>query len=1318
MRYKLELLTDNEIKAGSVYDLTNSSIDINQCGKFGTDHHNPKCATCENTKFHCPSHYGTIELSYPYLLPVVSEIGKNIMQIICIHCHKILCPQEELDIIVKREAPEDRIQKIKDYVKRIYDSKKQITCAFCNNINYKLTLYDKSETMHIYSYTFGGSLKFLPPHLLQNIFDNITQIEELGLNENLHPSKFYSKIVVILGNKIRQSNIFQDKGRPLPSTLTNIYASLIRFNNKLKEIYNIYGKEFTTEENVKIFISCYKPVCDLIYVMSLNTKDKKIDKLAFDKTLQNQIDNFQSYIDNFKGKDDTNIFMKGIISSRHNCSARSVLNGAPRAKIGEVMIPHIMKERMSTVFPVYYENIHYITKLIEQEIENNKIVLFVEFDRNNENKGVKRVEPNNAPALAARLSPGCKVHISLIPGDLALVSRYPVVREESISSFMIKPQNSQAISFPLSVTDMKMADFDGDEVQLFINYSRSTEIESLLLNSVYTQLLTHKDGNFAIWYSKDAIYGLKNIPKIRKSEIFDIFPNDLIYKDFDTMIDVKRKHFEGSLINMNLMKYVCNYFGKHVVLEIMDRLINLSYNLNKELGLSFGFEYILPKELKQKLKSLMEQRYKVMQDFEKNNSVNKNWIQRYENSGINQLEALESLMSYLKTTNFNNFNIKKFEIQLFKALICIGQNTTQSGDRFQPTLNNNSRTLCSFPRYWLDPRFYGYSPESYTEGKSAETEFFEQFESRDQAYEKGVGVADQGYLAKKFNNFLGSVYTNNNGAVILNDTISSFTYGCNGLNPRRKNVIELKSLKLSQIEYLKELDLSENDHGVKDILAIRQKILYLYDKYSKLTIFINDVLRYEFNAGFFYNQLIENWPNGKTAAKKEEVLKMISDLFNRLEIAYAPEEYVLRRFIISDLNYLKYYLFEALVKKCSDDHNLYKEIENQFIYSLVDGGEPVGIKASISMSEPLTQASLHAIHGHKSNSVVQEIKRSSGVDRFEELYGEGIPQYHSIILNIRDTNDYNQFINTEETFYYNDIWIEMNIFASIETPKLIKEFYKDIDFDEINKCIYAIESTWDINLIANYEFDIKVLINKIRENFKSILFIAPILIINKLVCYIYFRPDTLLKDIYNFCESAHTEDKDNIITGSILKNCIKVRNVPATANSSEQKFCIEANIINFAHDSKTIIRSILSSVHNLCHNNKIDISQFYTNNIDVENELYGVFEAQPRFYEESIFTASKLSETSGILNCHYKLATEVAFMSGKRLIAKPSHLKRNHNLDPLRKILFERPFEFIKSTLFQNMSYNMDDPDAAQIFNQYSKTGVGISEVLIKNLAH
>lgn len=1314
--YFIKLLSDDEIRASSVYDITNSNIDISQHNKFGIDNHNAQCGTCGNSKHHCPSHYGTLELSYPYLLPIMSELGSNIIHIICIYCFKILCPDEELELIVNNELPEDRIQKFKEYVKKEYDQKKKITCTNCLNTNFKLCLLDKSETMNIYTYATTNSVKFLTPHFIQTVFNNITQVEELGLNDNIHPSKFYSNIVIILGNKIRQSDDVHSKGKSMPSVLTNIYTSLIKFNSKLKEIYNSFGNEFSTDDNLRTFIKVYRPICDLIYTMSLGMNEKKIDKSPFDKTLQNQLDIFQSFIEHFKGKEE-NIFMKGIIASRHECVGRSVLSGAPRSKIGEVKIPYVMLKKLSTVYPVYYENIHYIYKLLEKETENRKNIVLVEFSK----EAIKQVEINKIPSLISKLSPGCKIHLALLPGDFALVSRYPAVREESVSAFNVIPQDSKAISFPLSVCDMKMADYDGDEVQIFINGSRSTEIECLLLNSVYTQLITHKDGNFAIWYSKDAIYGLKKIPTLQKDELLALLPPSLIYKDENTDVNVKEKRFEGVLNNMKFMKYIANYYGKQVCINIMNNLIIMSYNINKEAGLSFGYEYALPKELKSELSTLMDKRYTEMQKFEATNAKNKDEVQLYDNSQLYHLEALEKLITYLKTTKFSLFDMKKFEVQLFKALVCIGQNTTQTGNRFQPKLNNNSRTICSFPRYYIDPKFYGYSTESYIEGKTPETEFFEQFESRDQAYEKGVGVAKQGYSGKKFNNFLGSAYANHNGAVVLNNTLASLTYGPMSLNPRRKNIIELPSLDLSLEDYEKYIGLT-NKHKehptVKEILEIRSKILYLYEKYARLTIFINDHLKYEFNAGFYYNKLIDSWQSKKE--KIDSVLPYIEKLFSHIEIIYAPCGYELREYILKDLIYLKYFLFEALLLKGSTDQKLYDEIELQFMYSLIDGGEPVGIKASITMSEPLTQASLHAIHSHKSTVMKQEIDRSAGVSRFEELYGEKLPSYHSIIMNIVNSDkeeNYKKFINDEETFYYKDIWTTMRIFIANEPPKLMTEFYSSIDFKNIDSCKYVIEATWNLNLIANYECNVADLIYKLKSNYTEILFIAPVLTFNTLLCFIYFRPDTPDKLIYNFCEFAYREHPDNIVSGNILNNCIKCKNVPLSlVYKDKPNYCIESNIIIHATESKAILKELLLAINNLIHNPKIDLDHCFSNNIDIEFLLYGIFEAQPRFYEESIFTASKLSETSGIMSAHYKLATEIAFMSGTKQVAKPSHLRKNFNLDPLRKILFERSYDFIKSALYENVYHNMDDPDAAQIFNQYSRTGVGISKVIFKNL--
>lgn len=1312
MNYSLHLLSDSEIKAQSIINIINYNNNILEQSIFGTDIYNGICGTCFNDKSMCPSHIGHVEVPYPYLLPILKDIGRTIMACICKNCSRILLPNNELLNILKIPKIK-RLSIIKEKVDALMSNTKLIICESCKATNYQFSLYNGCTKTNIFISDNNNIIIF--PHNSQALFNNITQLDELGLNENFHPKKFWSNIIPIVGNKIRQKSIISES----PAVLTYIYQMLLSdVLIKIKNYFDSYQYNLNNYNVLKNFYDIYYTMCEYVY-MTFKAKYIKAETSFMLKNVS-----CLGVLDNLKGKDDTNIFMKGIISSRHDCSARSVLNGAPRAKIGELYLPYIVTNKLTTIYPIYKENIDTIKKLIleEKNLIHHKIIK-IEYAHK---KFWYIKETQMIDIIVNKLEPGHKLHIKLIPGDLVLTSRYPIVREESLSSFLVQEHEEKAFSLPLSVTEMKMADFDGDEIQVFVNYSKSAEIESILLNSHYAQLFNYKDGDFAIWPTKDALHGkkylLENKENIKK--ILNVLPNDFYFKNSSLQINKKENLIKGNILDKEFYKYLGLSYGKYYILQLLDIIINLSYDVIKFKGISFGFEYLLPEDISTFIKHKNDERLTLMQKEECKNDILKDYIQLYKNSEKFKVDILEKVLHYLVNTPLSNFNMKKFEIQIYKALICIGQNTNK-GNRILPSLNYNSRTIASYKRFSLSPLAYGYSPESYIEGKTPETEFYEQFESRDQAYVKGVGVAEQGYLAKQFNNFLGSIYAEYNGLLINNDTIVSLQYGSCGIKPRLNIIIDLPTLDTSNELYknnenyilnklkIQDLETINKSSQVKKILSNhlerRDNILSYIERYKNITLFILNDYEYKFITGFKYDSLIDMYISTQKNGYKNEVelLKDIESLLIEIENIYAPLDFIFREHIIKDIIYLEYYLFEELFSNKYYNKDLYNEIINQFSYSLVDAGDPVGIKASISMSEPLTQASLHSIHAHKTSSESAAVVRSTGANRFAELFGQSSQKYNNILLYIND-NRYNEYILKEEACYIKDICYNSGLYLYIKIPDVLKEAYKELDLSNLSLGMYYIQLSLDVSYIATKHIKISTIINALLRNFAFISLIIPLLTYNNLLLYIFTKSNISdIKLLHNFLYIIQLEHTTTLLTGNMLKNCNVVE------SKMNKKKYLEANIFPpETADPKQAERTLSKYTKYLTHNKLINY--YVTNNMDIECDLKGIFETQGILYEESIFTASKLSETNGILNRHYKLAAEMSTITGTINVAKPSDLKENHIIDPLRKIAFERPEEFIISALMNNSHVPINDPVSSQVFNEYAKLGTGVSEIIFK----
>lgn len=58
------------------------------------------CATCGNILMKCSGHYGHIELPFPVFNPMFTAIVANILKISCFHCHLVMIPEVEKDVLI------------------------------------------------------------------------------------------------------------------------------------------------------------------------------------------------------------------------------------------------------------------------------------------------------------------------------------------------------------------------------------------------------------------------------------------------------------------------------------------------------------------------------------------------------------------------------------------------------------------------------------------------------------------------------------------------------------------------------------------------------------------------------------------------------------------------------------------------------------------------------------------------------------------------------------------------------------------------------------------------------------------------------------------------------------------------------------------------------------------------------------------------------------------------------------------------------------------------------------------------------------------
>ena len=1283
--YQFRLMSDEEIlnKTPLVYtaELLKSKRSTLDSAMFGATEMNSECEICHQRQGACPGHYAVLKLPFPIVRIICQQDFETIIHLICPLCSHFYTPNVEMALEL---APEKRLDWIKNKSNNYAKNGGFIKCACCHNDIVPIKVMGRAPyNRYVFELNKDGVNDQVNPCEMYHLLQNFTQIEECGFSANYHPRNFMTTLLPIVPIKLRPKT-----NQDSDSCLTGYYKDIIE--REVPELDLLYKQmtgsvtslnavikkgEFETKFNI-----VYDRMMCYYHLMTItNDQNKDVVLKGVDKRDRSHFDVGTTLLGKLKGKEKS-IFSKGIVAARHNVTARTVLGGAYDAPIKCVCVPFHIASKLSMLYPVYDENLK-ICKQIVAAMSDPSIfndihfphVIYIEKGNNRQ----RDVNFKNALEMASMLKPGDKIAISLMNGDLVMSSRFPSVREESWNSMMVMKDNNSIVTLPLATIGLKMGDFDGDEAQIYVASKHFLDIEALMLHSPFAQFIEHKTGDPGIWfpYTGDAAYGLAEIKPGRKSVVLNgewhkeynvidvvntLLPKDLNYKD--SKLEIKN----GLLVsdktgfrNSEFFKYYAALYTTEMAEELMDKLSQLAYDLLIDKGAGLGFELrIMHEETKSKIRKIIKATEHKMLQLEMSNAKNKGPAQ-IANVQSQKKEIKTLLIEDAKGTAMDKAGYTTLrQEEWYHTVVMLDHMTDHLGGRFRPILAEGSRSLTAFPRFSIDPRAYGYAPCGYNGDLPPYSHFFDTKQQRFSMFQKGQGTAKQGYFSKKLGVTYGSTYVDYNGSVVNNFRNISICYNCCGLNPRA-------FVKQPLIDFtLSDADFNKKYADDKRLIELRKDIASWKERYSRFTCYTKtEALRDIWIAGFNYEQYINsNVKPGKTPRKDiEDFIKRIRDVYKPPALDWD--------YILENLKPHEYY-FRAKLMNYECTPEVLDVLFEQFEWSLCGAGEPVGMKASLSVSEPLTQASLHAIHhATASGASVEHIIRSAGIDRFQELIGSNSMKNNVVTFVLYDDSKQASldFANEQETFYFSDIWTRMELAISKTVDPRVLNQHPDLHLDELEVNPYYITSIWNLTHIAQYNIHVTEVIERLMSNFNEIFFITGwILNATEFMAVIYFKPTVQLVQIRVLMEEWGLEKDSTVIHGKYLKNCFVSENMNRPGH-----FMIEANEAT----PKT------KALENLILDERVDPLGCKSNNLGTMLDMYGIHETCARLYEELIYTATNLSDTSGVLQRHYKCIADDAFVNGDKRYGARESVRKDRMMDTFKAVHFETASDMIRSAL-------------------------------------
>ncbi len=1308
--YSLRLMGDDEMKAKCeiIYSSScllskHSTLDSTM---FGANLSEPECSICSNRIDTCPGHSGCIISPFPFVKAVCIKNFKLLTTAICPICSSF---PVNGSVVRKCNRTDKRyklkyvISEVKKTLERSRD--KPIVCPRCEN---KITLMEIISDAPLLTIGFkqpdSTVYEQVNPLAIHNMLRNFTDMNMTGWDDSYHPANFMTCIIPIIPNKLRFKAIDNSV-----SVLTSYYRVILE--EIIPELDKIY-KTLTAEDSIVLskgniknnFNEYYSRLISYYMLMTDPTQDSTRDicLAKIDKRDKKHFEPGISAIGRLKGKDDS-YFMKGIISVRVDDACRTVLGGACDSELINVNVPCHIASKLTISYPVFVQNIKAMQQILASmsniSVYTDITIPHVVFVLKCGSGVRQKVHPKEAQTMAAALRPGDKLELSLQDGDMVMQCRFPSIREESWTSLQVKRDNNSIISIPLSICKMKVADFDGDEAQIYCPSSICYQLEQLLLHSCYRMLVAPKDGRFAIWYSADASFGIDKIQKDKRLIINDfdstepylitdriekMFPKDLNYEDNKTVI--KNGKFVNGKTNMdneNFMKYVLGLYGPHCVQKIMDTTVQATYDLNRNDGDTIGFEIcIVDPKVKAELKKIKDGLYEKLKKDELTNVQHKDVVQLLHCQEIKG-KTQKMLCEDSKNTTLTVFGfLPKYVVEYSHICYMLDHQLDDDGGRFRNKVASGSRTICSYPRYSIDPKAYGFVYTGYADDVDPISNFWNCKSMRRNLYlRSGEAIRKQGYMQKRLGVMYGSAYADFNSGVVTSKRLISLCYGAPGFDPRKYHACPVIDIKLP----VKEFEKKYGDD--KRLLSLRREIIEWNSIWSSQTTSFDVPESYEsFITGFDWEQYIKNHcPKGKTDIAT--VNKFIKDMNDIYEPPGMCKEGIWNNHLkLQNIKHHEYYFRILLghMYKVSDE--MLSKVLSIFEQLLVNGGETVGMKAANSTAEPMSQAVLKAIHSAGATVNDNILQREGGVAAFEVLLGGQKPKDTVITIGLYDDCEETtkKWAEAQETFYFNDIWTraEINITGSVD--KTIIEMYPNIDFSQFSFNHVSISMIWNVVNIAGYNIHVVDIINKLCEKYSQIMVIVGyVLNSSEFKAIIYFKENVLFDQINVLLDEWSIEKTSTIVHGGYLKNCFVTEN-----KSDPGHYIIQANELDANNNS----------LENIIFDPEIDPYKCSSTNIKSCHKLFGCCEANARHISESVYVAKHLSATSGLLSLHYKLISDMSFSTGTLLTASRHSLHDDEDRDILQSINFETAKDFISDGVSSNMKHRDDSLVSSTFF--------------------
>lgn len=542
---------------------------------LGVNDPDKRCPTCFRYKKNCLGHNGSLELRYPYILPLFYDDLKKALKIFCPHCSNVQYSKEYIVNIKNIDKSVNVILKALEY-------KKNEKCIVCGNILYNY-VKNVNEDLFIYYETKEGSKEIFYPHLIENMLNKIDDgiINLIGIDIIKNIKNIISRVFYVCSNKTRpEIKISLEKSVNDP--ITTHLQLIVKANDNISEVSS--DQKTISPDNVDKIRTMYNYITSLLTDKMATPMNNNYNKRGTIISPTNK-----SIIEKIKHKD--GIIRKNMLGKRVSGISRGVIICDPTLELDTIKISVKFAKNITYEEDVTELNRDILTKHMLNGNNYPGAEKYIEktFDKQGKpiNKTYSLQYKNNTNII---LKNGDKVFRHLVTGDILYFNRQPSLTYSSICGVKVivnEDPHFNAIAMNVLVCKFFNADFDGDQMNCLILNSKPARVEAELIGSISSFIVSKQYGSMHIGQSYDSIIGsllttrsevrinLTNACKILSSvkdlnkKNYDV-NKTLLEELFDLFKDDRDKLITGrDLISLLIPKKIdtknkCSWYNKNI----------------------------------------------------------------------------------------------------------------------------------------------------------------------------------------------------------------------------------------------------------------------------------------------------------------------------------------------------------------------------------------------------------------------------------------------------------------------------------------------------------------------------------------------------------------------------------------------------------------------------------------------------------------------------------------------------------------------------------------------------------------------------------